>query len=28
MDGVVTQKAVDAGTVVMPGMPILTVEET
>ena len=28
MDGVVTQKAVDAGTVVMPGTPILTVEET
>jgi RND family efflux transporter MFP subunit len=27
-DGVVTQKSVDAGTVVMPGMPILTVEET
>ncbi len=24
----VTQKSVDAGTVVMPGMPILTVEET
>jgi len=28
MDGVVTQKSVDAGTVVMPGMPVLTVEET
>jgi RND family efflux transporter MFP subunit len=27
-DGVVTQKSVDVGTVVMPGMPILTVEET
>jgi membrane fusion protein, multidrug efflux system len=27
-DGVVTQKSVDAGTVVMPGMPILTMEET
>jgi len=27
-DGVVTQKSVDAGTVVMPGMPILTMEQT
>jgi len=27
-DGVITQKSVDAGTVVMPGMPILTMEET
>ncbi len=27
MDGVVTAKAVDAGTVVMPGMPLLTVED-
>ena len=28
LDGVVTQKSVDAGTVVMPGTPILTVETT
>ena len=28
IDGVVTAKPVDAGTVVMPGMPILTVEDT
>lgn len=28
MDGVVTQKSVDAGTVVMPGMPILTIEDS
>lgn len=27
-DGVVTAKSVDAGTVVMPGTPVLTVEET
>ncbi len=27
-DGAVTEKSVDAGTVVMPGMPILTMEET
>jgi len=27
-DGMVTAKAVDAGTVVMPGTPLLTVEET
>jgi RND family efflux transporter MFP subunit len=27
-DGVVTEKSVDAGTVVMPGTPLLTVEET
>jgi multidrug efflux system membrane fusion protein len=27
LDGVVTAKAVDAGTVVMPGMPLLTVED-
>ncbi len=27
MDGVVTQKSVDTGTVVMPGMPILTIED-
>jgi len=28
LDGVVTAKSVDAGTVVMPGTPVLTVEET
>ncbi len=28
IDGVVTAKSVDAGTVVMPGTPILTVEDT
>jgi multidrug efflux system membrane fusion protein len=28
VDGVVTAKSVDAGTVVMPGTPLLTVEET
>jgi RND family efflux transporter MFP subunit len=28
LDGVVTAKSVDAGTVVMPGAPVLTVEET
>jgi RND family efflux transporter MFP subunit len=28
IDGVVTQKSVDVGTVVMPGSPLLTVEET
>lgn len=28
LDGVVTQKSVDAGTVVMPGTPIITVETT
>ena len=27
IDGVVTAKAIDAGTVVMPGMPLLTVED-
>jgi len=27
MNGVVTQKSVDAGTVVMPGMPLLTIED-
>jgi len=28
LDGIVTAKSVDAGTVVMPGTPVLTVEET
>jgi len=28
MDGIVTAKSVDVGTVVMPGTPVLTVEET
>jgi multidrug efflux system membrane fusion protein len=28
MDGMVTAKSVDAGTVVMPGTPVLTVEDT
>jgi len=28
LDGIVTAKSVDAGTVVMPGAPMLTVEET
>jgi RND family efflux transporter MFP subunit len=28
LDGIVTAKSVDAGTVVLPGMPVLTVEET
>ncbi len=28
MDGIVTVKSVDAGTVVMPGTPVLTVEDT
>ena len=28
MDGIVTAKSVDAGTVVMPGAPLLTVEDT
>jgi len=28
IDGVITQKSVDVGTVVMPGAPLLTVEET
>ena len=28
LDGIVTAKSVDAGTVVMPGMPVLTVEDT
>jgi multidrug efflux pump subunit AcrA (membrane-fusion protein) len=28
IDGVVTQKSVDSGTVVMPGTPLLTVEDT
>jgi RND family efflux transporter MFP subunit len=28
MDGIVTAKSVDAGTVVMPGTPVLTVEDT
>lgn len=28
LDGIVTAKSVDAGTVVMPGVPLLTVEDT
>jgi RND family efflux transporter MFP subunit len=28
LDGIVTAKSVDVGTVVMPGMPVLTVEDT
>jgi multidrug efflux pump subunit AcrA (membrane-fusion protein) len=28
LDGVVTQRSVDAGTVVIPGMPLIVVEET
>ena len=28
LDGIVTAKSVDAGTVVMPGTPVLTVEDT
>ena len=28
MDGIITAKSVDAGTVVMPGTPLLTVEDT